>query len=161
MVIYTASELASKRVEVINTAVNDGRARIRISEGEELVMLPEKRLADLEKNRLWSLRLERLRRLLAANRRPTVAELGDLAWLRVFDNEDLTSFCDDISDQLIACDADENYSELDATIKDWKTTAGQLEDPLRKKILLQDTVDSKDFAEVSIPSADKHKDDNQ
>ncbi|KAB8287100.1 hypothetical protein DSM100688_1875 [Bifidobacterium ramosum] len=144
MTIFQASDLAAKRTEVLQAA-RDGKAVIRDPQGQGLVMLPENRLQNLEQYNQWSLHLERLRRIIASGRRPSIAELGELAWLRVFDNEDLESFCEDLSDQLIACSADEDYSQLEQMIKEWKVTAGQLEDPLRKRILLHNGVDPDDF----------------
>jgi hypothetical protein len=66
----------------------------------------------------------------------TVAELGDLAWLRVFDNEDLQTFSDDLHAALISGLADRDASVVNEVVKDWRVTARQMEDPLRKSVLL-------------------------
>ncbi|TPF77654.1 MULTISPECIES: hypothetical protein [unclassified Bifidobacterium] len=153
MTIFQASDLATKRTEVLQAA-RDGKAVIRDPQGQGLVMLPERKLQNLEKYSQWSVQLERLRRIVNSSRRPSVAELGELAWLRVFDNEDLESFCDDLSDQLIACSADGDYSQLDQMIKEWKITAGQLEDPLRKRILLRNGVDPAELTDA-VPLAEQ------
>lgn len=151
MTIYQASDLASKRTEILDAASN-GRALIRDTKGQGLVLLPEETLEHLEQYSEWSIKLERLRRLLAYNRRPTVAELGDLAWLRVFDDDDLHEFCDELSEQLVACLADGDFADLNTLIRDWRVTAGQLEDPLRKRILLQAEANTDDFTPAKPPT---------
>ena len=121
---FLVSDLAKQRTEVLKAA-RQGGAIIRDNKGPELVMLPNSRLVNLELHKDWSLKLERLRYILQSESRPDVAGWGDLAWLRVFD-------------------------EL---LSDWKATAGQLEDPLRRKILLSPGLDRDDFAEARDPKA--------
>jgi hypothetical protein len=81
-----------------------------------------------------------------------VAGWGDLAWLRVFDNDDLTAFCDDLSDELIIDISEDDFTGLDELLHDWKATAGQLEDPLRKRVLLSPGLDQDDFTEAEVPA---------
>lgn len=82
-----------------------------------------------------------------------MAGWGDLAWLRVFDDEDLNCFCEELSDELVIDASKEDYSGLEELLSDWKATAGQLEDPLRRKILLSPGLDRDDFAEARDPKA--------
>lgn len=42
-----------------------------------------------------------------------MAGWGDLAWLRVFDNDDLTAFCDELSDGLIIDISGDDFTGLD------------------------------------------------
>ena len=88
----------------------------------------------------------------------TVAEWGDLAWLKAFDAEDLDAFCDELYDLLITCAAMDDFDALDESIREWKTTAGQLEDPLRRRILLSDGFDDEDFVAASAPSDERKAD---
>ena len=90
---FLVSDLAKQRTEVLKAA-RQGGAIIRDNNGPELVMLPNSRLVNLELHKDWSLKLERLRYILQSESRPDVAGWGDLAWLRVFDDEDLNCFCE-------------------------------------------------------------------
>jgi hypothetical protein len=76
-----------------------------------------------------------------------VAGWGDLAWLRVFD-DDFAAFCDELSDELIIDISEDDFTGLDELLHDWKATAGQLEDPLRKRVLLSPGLDQDDFTKV-------------
>ncbi|MEU3493165.1 hypothetical protein ABZ747_06645 [Kitasatospora cineracea] len=135
-VIFQATDLAQHRTEFLEAA-RQGMARLRYKDGTSLVMLPERRLRLLEELRKWSSAHMRLERLLSrADFKPTVENLGDLAWLRVFDHEDMREFADELNDALIAADSDEDPSVLNECLNAWKKTARQLEDPLRRSVLL-------------------------
>ncbi|MEU7000280.1 hypothetical protein [Nonomuraea sp. NPDC046570] len=133
--IFQASDLATKRTEVLDAA-RDGLARLRDKDGTSLVMLPERRLRLLEEIARWSRAHMRLEHLLRREVAPDVGELGDLAWLRAFDVDDLREFVDELHDALLAASSDEDPTALDEVIKAWRITARQLEDPLRRSILL-------------------------
>ena len=96
MALFKSSDLQSNRRAVLDAAARD-RAIISDRDGQ-LVMLPEKRLGNLEKYQNWSLKLARLRSL-EKRSDATVAEWGDLAWLKAFDAEDLDAFCDELYDR--------------------------------------------------------------
>lgn len=152
-VIYQASDLASnKRVDFIRDA-RAGRARLRDKDGTSLVMLPETRLAALEEHAYWSRALQRINSLYRADGRPTVEELGDLAWMRTLDSEDVAAFLDELQDALIAGLADESTAAIEDTVHAWRVTARQLTDPLRRSVLTEPTQLS-DFVEID---ADTHQ----
>ena len=130
-----------------------GRCHHQGNKGPELVMLPNSRLVNLELHKDWSLKLERLRYILQSESRPDVAGWGDRAWLSVFYDEDHNCFCEELSDELVIDASKEDYSGLEELLSDWKATAGQLEDPLRRKILLSPGLDRDDFAEARDPKA--------
>lgn len=133
--IFTASDLANKRTEILDRA-RQGLAQIRDKDGTSLVMLPERRLRMLEEIAKWSRAHMRLEELLRREAAPDVGDFGDLAWLRVFEGEDLQEFVEDLHAALIAAHADEDVSVLDECVRAWRVTARQLEDPLRRQILL-------------------------
>src|SRR5271163_2734698 len=110
-IIFQTSDLATKRVEFMDAA-RDGRARVRDKDGTSYVMLPEGRLALLEELAQWSQALFRLETLLRRGH-PKVTELGDLAWLRCFDEADLREFADDLHVALVAANADGDKRVLD------------------------------------------------
>jgi hypothetical protein len=151
-VIYQASDLATQRVDFLNAA-RSGRARLRDKDGTSLVMLPEQQLEVLEQYASWSQVHLRLSGLINSGRRLSVSELGDLAWLRVFDREDLQEFADELHSSLIAGLSDKDLRPVEETIAAWKTTARQLEDPLRRSVLLA-THDEAEFEAVSAPTED-------
>lgn len=148
-VIFQASDLAKERVRVLDAA-RAGRAVVRDKDGTGLVMLPESHLAVLEGYARWSQTLQRLNVLVAAERQVSVAELGDLAWLRVFDKDDQRAFSDELHEALIAGLSDEDLGAVDEVVADWKVTARQLEDPLRRSVLLGATGPG-DFVEADKP----------
>ncbi|MEU4835813.1 hypothetical protein [Streptosporangium sp. NPDC023615] len=147
--IFQSSDLANKRTEVLDAA-REGLARVRDKDGTSLVMLPERRLRLLEEIARWSRAHMRLDELLRRNVIPNVGDLGDLAWLRVFDADDLREFVEDLHNALIAAHSDEDTSALDECVKAWRITARQIEDPLRRSILMgKHNVD--DYVEVREP----------
>lgn len=148
--VFQSSDLANKRKEVI-AAARDGRVTIRDGRNEPLIMLPEREIENLDLYRKWTETQRRLRSLLDSGRDITIAELGELAWLRTFDREDIKEFCEELDDYIIACFADGDFSALDACIKDWRITASQLEDPLRRRVLLAQGIHSEEFEDVSRP----------
>lgn len=153
-VIFQSSDLATQRVEFLNAA-RAGRALLRDKDGTSLVMLPEQRLEVLEQYALWSQVHQRLSSLLSARKRLSVAELGDLAWLRVFDIEDIAEFSAELHNALIVGLADSDISPVAETVNAWRTTARQLEDPLRRSVLLggHDAADLEEVAEPADPNA--------
>jgi hypothetical protein len=133
-IIFLPTDLASKRVEFLDAARN-GQARLRDKDGTSLVMLPERRLRLLETLAKWWEAYMKLDGFLRRSELPRAAELGELAWLRAFDREDLEEFMSELHDALIAANADEDTVALDDCIHGWRTTARQLEDPLRRSVL--------------------------
>lgn len=147
-VIYQASDLASsKRVEFIRDA-RAGRARLPDKDGTSLVMLPEARLAALEEHAYWSRAHQRVGSLYRAGWRPSIEELGDLAWMRTLDPEDVAVFLDELQDALVTGLADESTAAIDETVNAWRVTARQLTDPLRRCVLTEPTQLS-DFSEIA------------
>lgn len=149
-VIFQASDLATQRVDFLKAA-RAGRALLRDKDGTSLVMLPEQRLEVLEQYAEWSQVHQRLINLLSSKKRLTVAELGDLAWLRVFETDDITEFADELHNALIAGLADSDVSPIAEAVQAWRVTARQLEDPLRRSVLLGGH-DAADLEEVAEPA---------
>lgn len=147
--IFQASDLSKHRTEVLQAA-RSGRARVRDKDGTSLVMLPERELEVLESYALWSRRHQQLSSLLSSGADLTVEALGDLAWLRVFDPDDIREFMSDLHEALIAGLADRDCAPVDETVTAWRLTARQLEDPLRREVLLG-VVSSTDLVEACSP----------
>ena len=148
-VIFQLSDLASKRLEFLDAA-RRGQARLRDKDGTSLVMLPESRLRLHGALAKWWQAYMRLESFLRRSELPRAAELGELAWLRSFERGDLEEFVSELHDALIAANADEDTVALDDCIHGWRTTARQLEDPLRREVLLGPHV-PEDYVEASEP----------
>jgi hypothetical protein len=147
--IFQTSDLVNKRLEFMEAA-RGGLARVRDKDGTSYVMLPEGRLTLLEELAQWSHALVRLEALLRKGR-PNVTELGGLAWLRCFDVSDLREFADDLHEALVAAHADGDKQVLDTCVHEWRVTARQLADPLRRSVLLG-SHSPEDFDEASEPT---------
>jgi len=147
--IYQASDLSTRRREFIDAA-RGGRAHLRDTDGTEIVALRAGELDVLEGLAYWSGHHRRLERLLRDVSQPTVSQLGELAWLRSFDREDLEAFLDELYECLIAASADRDLRVLSDAIKAWRVTAQQLEDPLRRSVLLS-RHDPADFVDAGRP----------
>jgi hypothetical protein len=148
--IFQASDLAgSKRTDFLDAA-RSGLARLRYKDGTSLVMLPESKLRLLQTLATWWESYTRLDAILRRSTVPTAGELGELAWLRFFDRGDLEEFLSDLHDALVAASADEDVAVLESALHAWRTTAHQLEDPLRRSVLLGYHVPD-DYVEVSQP----------
>jgi hypothetical protein len=148
-IIFQPTDLANKRVEFLDAARN-GQARLRYKDGTSLVMLPESRLHLLETLAKWQQAYMKLESILRRRELPRAAELGELAWLRSFERNDLEEFVSELHDALVAANADEDTVALDDCIRGWRTTARQLEDPLRRSILLGPH-NPQDYVEVGAP----------
>lgn len=149
-VIFQSSDLANKRTEVLDAA-RKGEARVRDKDGTSLVMLPESRLRLLETLTKWWQAYMKLEALLHRSELPRAGELGELAWLRTFDREDFQEFVSELHDALVAADADEDSTVLDECVKAWRITARQLEDPLRRSVLLHGSFVPDQYVEASKP----------
>jgi hypothetical protein len=149
--IFQASDLAgSKRVEFLDAA-REGGARLRDRDGMSLVMLPERKLRLLEGLTTWWEAYTKLDGLLRRTSGvPSSRQLGELAWLRSLSRADVEEFLNELHDALVAASADQDLSALDVCVKEWRVTARQLEDPLRRSVLLGEHKSS-DFVEVNEP----------
>src|SRR5680860_526933 len=133
--IFSASDLSRKRKEVLREA-RDGCARVRDTDGTSLVMLPESRLEFLERMQdLTGLHVV-IDRLISRAGPGSVRDLGSHAWIRVFDRDDLAAFANELGDAMQAARGDQSSEIADEVIEAWRVTARQLEDPLRREVLM-------------------------
>jgi hypothetical protein len=159
-IVFQSSDLAgARRVEFLQAA-RAGGARLRDKDGTSLVMLPESHVDWLESMAQWATAHLRLQELLRRGVPPTVSDLGELAWLRVFGLDDLSEFTGELNDALVTAHADRSADSLKDCVNAWRVTARQLADPLRQEVLLG-THDAQDFVETQRPSAELDSDDDQ
>lgn len=147
--IFQPTDLANRRTEFLDAA-RRGQARLRDKDGTSFVMLPESRLHLLETLAEWWKAYMKLANLLERSEAPKASELGELAWLRTFEREDLGEFVSELHEVLIAASADGDAAVLDDCINAWRITARQLQDPLRRSVLLG-SHSPEDYVEVSEP----------
>jgi hypothetical protein len=151
-VIYTASDLDRRRREVTDTA-RRGLARIRDTDGTGLVLLPARHYEVLETVSRWYDRLdvvERTRAKPAGERLP--ADFGELTWLRHLDDDDLAQFLQEVRAAVSVAYHDDDLSELEQLVRDWRATADELADPARREVLLGG-FDTADYVEAARPES--------
>lgn len=148
-IIFQPTDLAQNRVEFLEAA-RQGGARLRDKDGTSLVMLPERTLRLLRELASWNNAHLRLEELLRRGIRPSVTDLGPLAWLRAFDLADLSEFVEELHGALVAAHADNNVAALEECVHAWRTTALQLDDPLRRSVL-HGALDDGDLVEARLP----------
>jgi hypothetical protein len=147
---YQPSDLAgAKRTQFLQDA-RGGRARLRDKDGVTLVMLPEQDLDVLDNFAKWSMVQQRIASLAERTAKASVLELGDLAWVRVFDQDDLATFSDELHGALITALADKDTDLIEEVVGAWRITARQLEDPLRRSVLTS-AFRASDFVDASAP----------
>jgi hypothetical protein len=149
-VIYTASDLDRKRREVTDAA-RHGIARIRDTDGMGLVLLPARHYEVLDAVSRWHDLLDIAERARAKPPEERVPrDFGDLTWLRHFDDDDLATFIAELRDAVSVAYHDDNLTELDKLVRDWRATAEELADPARREVLLGSFA-AEDFVEAGRP----------
>lgn len=149
--IYQASDLASKRRELMDAA-RSGLAQIRDTDGTGLVMLPQGRF-DL----LRALRdqFSRFVSLEACFDRPIserrVTDFGEFAWLVAFDEEDQIGFRREFMAALIQGLATDAIEPAEACIREWRTTARALSNEKCRRVLMGSGESEASFEEVGRP----------
>ena len=126
---YQPTDLTtSKRRDFLEEA-RVGVARLRTSDGETLVALPERdlnALVELRSLTLAFLSLENAMSRTREDRRPT--DFGELAWATAFDHEDLTEFRAEYADGLANALAERSVDRLEEILHAWRLTSDLLRD---------------------------------
>lgn len=146
--VFQASDLAGTKRREFLGAAREGGALLRDTDGFALTMIP---LAQLEA--ITEIAHTAVAALLAtaalgrASVRP--AELGQLAWLAVFEDDDRAEFFGELRDALAVAEATRDAVPVETCLREWRITARALADPHRRTILAGPGDD--DYAEVSRP----------
>ena len=147
--VFQASDLAGARRREFISAARSGRALLRDTDGFALVMVPLAELEAVTELGHTAVALIRAESVLRqAKARPF--ELGAMAWLSVFDEDDRTEFFDELHDAISLADSTHDLEPLRTCLKAWQTTARALSDPTRRQILTGAGDGS--YAEVERPS---------
>jgi Family of unknown function (DUF6247) len=146
--VFQASDLAGAKRREFLGAAREGGALLRDTDGFALTMVPLAQLeAITEVARTAVAALLALAALSRGSVRP--AELGQLAWLAVFDDDDRAEFFEELRDALSVAEATRDAVPVETCLRDWRTTARALSDPMRRAILTGPGDD--DYAEVARP----------
>ncbi len=148
--IYQVSDLANKRTDFVADA-RAGGARLRDKDGTSLVMLPESRIEHLEGLQEHFELFLTAERHAASSTPLDVYALGRHAWIRSLPAADVAELADELGQALVAAISDGEKVAVDEIVSDWRLTARQLEDPLRKTVLLGPR-ELTDFIEVQRPA---------
>lgn len=124
--IYGATDLKTRRTELLGAAMRD-RALIRAVDGTALVLTRLDRIDARDCVATWALRLH-------------AAEVGsvptELSWLEVLPDDDRRLCMDELWGALTQVQVGEDRSIFDELLRAWRTTAGTLDDPRRRQVLL-------------------------
>ncbi len=147
--VFQASDLAGAKRREFLGAARKGGALLRDTDGFALTMVPLSQLeAITEVARTAVAALLAVARLSRGRVRP--AELGQFAWLAVFDDDDdRAEFFDELRDALAVAEATRDAGPVETCLRDWRTTARALADPLAREILTGPG--DEDYAEVTRP----------
>lgn len=149
--VFQASDLNQKGRALLDAA-RAGWARLRDKDGVSLVMLPEQRVDALLKIANAVANLLTLERAIIYKQAGPLdlASFGEWTWLRLFDEDDLAGFINEMHEAVIVAAREESAELLDETLHRWRVTADVLQDPLRREVLLG--LDrEEDYVEVSRP----------
>jgi hypothetical protein len=148
---YQPTDLTtSKRRDFLEEA-RVGVARLRNSDGETLVALPERdlnALVELRSYTLAFLSLENAMSRARSDRRPT--DFGEMAWAIAFDEEDLAQFRSEYADGLAHALAERSVDRLEQDLNAWRLTSVLLRDSEAMARVNADI----DRADVDVPSPD-------
>jgi len=148
--VFQASDLAGAKRRDFLGAAREGGALLRDTDGFALTMVP---LAQLEAiTEIAQIAVAALLALAVLSRgsvRP--AELGQLSWLAVFDDDDRAEFFDELRDALSIAQATRDAAPVETCLREWRTTARALSDPAARPILTAPGDD--DYAEVIRPES--------
>jgi hypothetical protein len=149
--IYTASDLSTKRRELLDAA-RAGYAQIRDKDGTGLVVLPQEdfeRLNELANLFLKLITLDSTFEKPAAERRS--ADLGEFAWLAAFDEDDQRTFRLELREALATSMGSRSTKPVEGCLNDWRATAAALSNEKGRRILTSKGEGLDSFREVRRP----------
>jgi hypothetical protein len=146
--VFQASDLAGAKRREFLGAAREGGALLRDTDGFALTMVPLSQLEAIAE--IARTAVAALLALAALSRGPVrPAELGQLAWLAAFDDDDRAEFFDELRDALTLAESTRDAGPVETCLREWRTTAQALSDPLGREVLLGPGND--DYAEVTRP----------
>ncbi len=149
-VVFQASDLNQRGRAILDVA-RKGEARVRDKDGLSLLIVPEHRFLAIVAATANLMAIEQM--LDVESGRRSLRDYADWTWLRTFDDEDLHEFVHDMRTALLIAGREESVTLVQETLDRWHMTARQIDDPLRRSILLgQETLAPDDFVDVIRPA---------
>jgi hypothetical protein len=149
--VYDLSNLQQQGKAMLDAA-RHGKARIRGADGQTFQLLPERRAQALEHIAQAMANLVPILQPLQPRILDCPPAYGEWAWLESLDADDLCEFVEEMLGALVVTAREESAAELEQTLSEWRTTAQQLADPMRRSILLSPQPAS-EFFEVGRPES--------
>ncbi|HVX23555.1 MAG TPA: hypothetical protein VHB02_19590 [Acidimicrobiales bacterium] len=148
--VHSLEELRSSTANVVEEA-RHRIVHLRVDDDDGLVLLAEEQYEEIVR---W------IRAVLVASRAIGMPEaerqpgaFGDSPWLAVFDDEDLTTFVEEMGKAIfdVLGSTAGTVDGLRTVGQEWRTTATVLADPVSREVLLG-RHDVDDFIEISRPT---------
>lgn len=153
--LYQVSDLAGrKRREFLNAAKADG-ASLRDTDGSVLVMTSATRMTATSEASAAVTMIFAAEAALARTASPNPVELGGLAWLAEFDEEDRREALRELRQAVVTALTSADPTPLRDALHAWETTARVMRDDARHQSLTAVPGDD-EFIEASIPTAVAH-----
>ncbi len=152
-VVFQASDLNQRGRAILDVA-RKGEARVRDKDGLSLLIVPEHRFLAIVAIVSAAANLMAIEQMLEMESdRRSLRDYADWTWLRTFDDEDLHEFVHDMRAALLIAGREESDTPVQETLDRWHITARQIDDPLRRAILLgQEALTPDDFVDVMRPA---------
>lgn len=157
--MFQVSDLAGSRRREFLDAAKSASASLRDTDGSVLTMVASEKIAALQEAGSAASMVFSAEAALARTKTPSAVELGGLAWLTEFDDEDRAEALTDIRNAVVVTVASYDATTLRKTLHEWITTANVLRDPLRRSVLTERS-GAADFVEVAAVQtvAERHAD---
>lgn len=150
-VIFQPSDL-NQHGRAILDAAREGSARIRDKDGTALLVVPAERVESLETAARYAaefLALERAAPLSEISGQDAI-RVSPWPWLANLDADDLAQFMIELREALLVAFKSGVVKPIEQILAEWRSTAEQLADPTRRRVLLE-PLNVNDFVEGVPP----------
>ena len=148
---HPIEELLSDPRALVDLAL-DHPVLLSVEGGNRLLLVGERHLHDTDEVFFW---LRVFLHTSSAIEKPATARMSadfpEAPWLAEFDDEDLSSFLDELRASLIDAIDSGDSSDLELLVSEWKSTARAIADPERREVLLGSHRPD-DFIEIQRPA---------
>lgn len=150
--MYQVSDLAGARRREFLDEAKRSSASLRDTDGSVLIMLAAQRIAALHEAVAVTTQVFTAEAVLARTSSPTPVELGGLAWLAEFDQDDRAEALAEIRNAVVLTVASEDPAPLREALHAWVTTAAVMRDSARRAVHIGAQTES-EFVEVDAPQS--------
>jgi hypothetical protein len=149
--MFQVSDLAGSRRREFLDEAKAGSASLRDTDGSVLVMVDSSVIRVLRETASTTA-LVFAAEAAVRGHRTSPSELGGLAWLAEFDEDDQLQALTELKDAIVIAISSGDIAPIQETIHAWATTAKVMRDPKRRAIL-SGTPDDSDFEQAAEPNA--------